>query len=122
MKTIKPYLQKLVLKDGGLQKILIDTVKNQATTLFSLPNKVDKYLTKANSGELEIGISNLDKNTNKLYALGHQILFGLLSGLFLIGAMISSTYQASNYESVFKVLSTICGGILFISLYKNRKK
>jgi hypothetical protein len=122
MKTIKPYLKKMVLKDGGLQKIIINTIKNQATTLFSLPSKVDKYLTKANRGELEFEISNLDKNTNKLYAVGQQILFGLLAGLFLTGAMVSSIYQLIGYETTFNFLAIICGSLLLISLFKNRKK
>lgn len=122
MDTIKPYLKKLVFKDGGIKKIVIDSIKNQATTLFSLPLKFNKYLTKANSGELEIEISNLDKNTNKLYALGHQILFGLLAGIFLIGAMVSNTYQSSGYESIFKALAIVFGVLLMISLYKHRKK
>jgi len=122
MKTIKPYLKKMVLKDGGLQKIIINTIKNQATTLLSLPSKVDKYLTKVNSGELEVNISNLDKNTNRIYAVGQQILFGLLAGLFMIGAMISGLNKLLDYETLFIYLTIICVSLLLISIYKNRSK
>ena len=122
MSTVKPYLKKLVLKDGGLQKIIVDTLKTQATTLFALPKKIDAYLSKANQGELEFEISNLDSNTNKLYAVGQQLLFGLLAGIFLIGAMVSSTYQATGYQTLFHVLATVCGVFLIVSVIKNRKK
>ena len=121
MKTIKPYLQKLVLKDGGLKKIIINTIKNQVTTLLSLPTKIDKLLTKTNRGELEVKISNLDKNTTKIVATGRQLLFGLLAAIFLIGALISSTYQAEGYESIFQFLSIAFGSLLIFSFIKNRK-
>lgn len=70
------------MKNGSLQKIIMDKIKNQASTLSTLPSKVNKYLTKANHGELEFEISNLDKNTNKLYTVSQKILFGLLASIF----------------------------------------
>lgn len=41
------------MKNGSLQKIIMDKIKNQAFTLSTLHSKVNKYLTKANHGELE---------------------------------------------------------------------
>lgn len=121
MGTIRPYLKKLVLKDGGLKKIILDTIKQQATTLFSLPKKVDTYLSKANRGELEVTLKNFDSNTNKIIGFGTSLFFGLFGILSLIGALISNHWKLKNYEFIFLILS-ITFGILFIyKLWKNRK-
>ena len=69
----------------------MDKIKNQAFTLSTLPSKVNKYLTKLNPGELEFEISNLDKNTNKLYAVSQKILFGLLASIFFSAMLAIST-------------------------------
>lgn len=121
MGTIRPYLKKLVLKDGGLKKIIFDTIKQQATTLFSLPKKVDTYLSKANRGELEVTLNNFDSNTQKIISFSSLLFFGLFGILSLIGALISKHWKLANYESLFLVLSIIFGGLFVYKLWKNRK-
>ena len=78
MNTIKPYLKKLVLKDGGLQKIIIDTIKQQATTLFSLPKKVDTFLSKASKGELEFELKGFENQSKKLIAVNKQLVYAIV--------------------------------------------
>ncbi len=121
MDTIKPYLKKLVFKNGGLKKIIFDTIKQQATTLFSFPKKVDTVLTKASKGELEFEIKHLDKHTKKMYASKQQLTFGIVSSLMIIGAMTANYIENTQYETTFIVTSIVSGCLFIYSYWKNRK-
>lgn len=120
MDTIKPYLKKLVLRNGGLQKIIFDVLKKQITTLVSLPKKANDFLTKANKGELQIEVKNYDKNTNKLYAGKQQLVFGFIFMMALVMAYSSAVYHQYFYEKLFTVLGGIFALLLVRSIWKNR--
>lgn len=121
MDTIKPYLKKLVLKDGGLQKIIIDTIKQQATTLFSLPKKIDTYLSKANKGELEFELKGFENHSKKLIAANKQLVYAIVAIVSLCGGLISNLYNKENYETLFITLSISFGVLFLYSKWKNRK-
>lgn len=121
MDTIKPYLKKLVLKNGGLQKIIFDFLKKQFTTLVSLPKKANDFLTKANEEELQIEVKNYDKNTNKLYAGKQQLIYGFIFMMALVMAYSSAVYHQFFYEKLFTVLSGVFALLLVHSIWKNRK-
>lgn len=119
--TIKPYLKKLVLKNGGLRKIIFDVVKKQITTLVSLPKKANDFLTKANKGELQIEVKNYDKNTRKLYAVGQQIIYGIIFITGLVMALKSKHYNEPFYENLFLTLSGLFAFLFLRSIWKNKK-
>lgn len=119
--TIKPYLKKLVLKNGGLRKLVWGIVKKQVSTLIALPKKVDEFLTKANNGEVEIGIADLDKHTKKIYAGSQQIGFGLISVFSVALAFAANIYNKENYENIFLAIGVILGVLFLWSIIKNRK-
>lgn len=119
--TIKPYLKKLVLKNGGLRKLILGIVKKQVGTLVSLPKKIDKLITKANAGELELEISDLDSHTKKIYAGTQQIVFGFVS-IFSLGlSFVANIYNKVSYENLFFCVGSIAGIFLVWSIFKNRK-
>ncbi len=93
MDVIKPYLKRLVLKDGGLKKIIIDAIKQQLTTLISLPSDLSSLLKKANNGELEVTIKTDD---SRMYALGQQ---GILALFILAGLYYYHTCE-NNYTLI----------------------
>jgi ubiquinone biosynthesis protein len=119
--TINPYLRKLVLKNGGLIKIIIEVVKKQVSSLFSLPKKISDFLEKTENGEIEIGLKGVEKSTEKLYKGSQQFIFGLLGSIGLIMSFVSSIYVQPFYEKVFIAISTIFGTLLVNSLFRNRK-
>ncbi len=120
LETIKPYLKNLVLKDGGIKNIILNILKRQVTTLVSLPNKMDKYLSKANNGELEFELKHFEKHTKKLYAVGQQILFGL-GGIISLGlAFISRVYKIESYENLFVYIAGALASLCLFSIWRNR--
>ena len=69
----------------------MDVVKKQVSTLLTLPKKANEFLTKANKGELEIEVKDLEKSTKKLYAGSQQIGFVII---------VVSTYNSARFGGV----------------------
>ena len=83
IKTIRPYLEAFVLgKDKDWAKFIKSAVKDIAFSAISLPANIQKILTKANQGELEIKLKGLNENLKLIYVLGHQLLFGMFVMFF----------------------------------------
>ena len=120
--TIKPYLKKLVLKNGGLRKLIWGVIKKQIGTLVLLPKKADEFLTKANSGALEFQIKDLDKSTKKIYAGSQQIGFGLMSVSSLAMAFVSTIYDKPSYETLFLSIGVTLGLVFIWSVFKIENK
>jgi len=119
--TIKPYLKKLVLKNGGIRKLIWGVLKKQISTLFLLPKKADEFLNKVNSGELEFEVKGLDKSTKKLYSAVQQIGFGLVSVFSLALGFVSNVYAKPSYETLFLGIGITLGIVFMWSIFKNRK-
>ncbi len=83
MKTIQPYLEEFVLgKDKNWLKFLETAVKDIALSLITIPADIQTALTKVNHGELEVKVKGMAESANLVYALGHQLLYGLFVMFF----------------------------------------
>jgi len=80
MSVIRPYLEEFVLgRDRDWSSFMLDSTKDVATTLFSLPTEVKKFLQRAQRGELEVRVRSMEEHTRTLYALGHQLIYAALT-------------------------------------------
>jgi len=113
MDTVKPYLKKVVLNDGGLKTIILDTIKQEFTALIQLPSALSLFLDKANTGKLEIQTRN--KDAKRFYALGQQ----LISVLMMFGFLILDAIRSNDF---YRYAAIAAGLILFFSVRKNRIK
>lgn len=81
MKTIQPYLEEFVLgRDKNWVKLIEKAVKDIAFSAITIPAELQNFLVKANHGGLEI--KGLPESANLVYALGHQLLYGLFVMFF----------------------------------------
>lgn len=81
MKTIRPYLESFVLgHDKNWFKLIETAVKDFALSAITIPAELQSFLMQANHGGLEV--KGLSENANLVYALGHQLLFGLFVMFF----------------------------------------
>jgi predicted unusual protein kinase regulating ubiquinone biosynthesis (AarF/ABC1/UbiB family) len=81
MKTIRPYLETFVLgRDKNWVKLIETAVKELALSAVTIPAELQSFLIKANHGGLEI--KGLSESANLVYALGHQLLYGLFVMFF----------------------------------------
>ena len=81
MRTIQPYLEEFVFgKNRNWLKLIEAAVKDVAVSAITIPTNLQSFLTKANHGELEV--RGLTESVNLVYALGHQLLYGLFFMFF----------------------------------------
>lgn len=120
--TVKPYLKKMILSKEHMGNFLKEGLKNQATTIFGLPSRLDTVLKKANKGEIEFEIKSLPKSAQKMYLGIQQFIFGLLGVMSFAMAYVSNENENDQYERWFNYLA-IAFFILFIYvLIKGRSK
>jgi len=80
MTTIRPYLEEFVLgKDRDWTELIVSAVKDMAMSAMTIPDDFKRYLSKAMKGELEMRFRGMRESANLVYALGHQILWGLFA-------------------------------------------
>ncbi len=83
MKTIQPYLEEFVLgKDKDWVKLIGAAAKDIALSTITIPTNIQTFLTTANQGKLEVKVKGLTENSNLIYALGHQLLYGMFIMFF----------------------------------------
>lgn len=111
MDVIKPYLKNMVTKDGGIRKMILDAIKQQFTSLLTLPAEISTFLKKANRGELVV---NAQKNDKRIYALGQQFILTL----FVLASYFLAYYSQNNY---FFIPFGIFAFLLLRSIWKHRK-
>ena len=111
MDVIRPYMKKLVTKDGGVQKMILDAIKQQFTALLQLPGELSLFLTRANQGELEV---NVNQGTDRSYALGQQFIY-----LFIGLAAFFASHLLHN--RVYLIVSIVMGAALVRSMWINRR-
>lgn len=89
---------------------------NGSSSLSKIPNELLSLVTSLNRGETKFGIemTNSDKQIDKLEAMLHQIIIGLLDSALLLGAsMVDNVLLQNLYLGLAFVLSVW----LFIKMY-----
>ena len=69
-------------RDRDWTDLIVSAVKDMALSALSIPDDFKRYLSRAMRGELEMRFRGMRESANLLYALGHQLLYGL----FALGA------------------------------------
>jgi hypothetical protein len=105
MKTIQPYLVEFVFgKDKDWVKLIETAVKDIALSAITIPADLKNFLTQANHGELEVKVKGLTESANLVYALGHQLLYGLFIMFFGgLGYLAYSSGEIVLSEGLFGI-------------------
>lgn len=104
--AVKPYVKKMVISEsGGLHKIIINTIKSQASLLISLPNQLAKTLNTINNEGMRVQDSNQAKAFERIQSAIVLLSYSILSvGFFYL----SKVYIDEQYEQLF-----FYGGVIF---------
>lgn len=111
VEVVKPYIRKQMMSFENIKDMLMDGIKNQLRSILALPTQLNTFLSKANNGELELEVKN---DSQKIYALGQQFLYLLLSLAFI-------HFYQNDHEKGWLVGLSITGLLLLRSLWKNRR-
>lgn len=95
IKTIRPYLETFVLGEGRDWKDVVGAIiKDIALSMYKMPKELNRFMDKANKGQLEVRAKEISKSADLLYTLGHQILYGLFS--LVAGSMTYISYLRND--------------------------
>jgi predicted unusual protein kinase regulating ubiquinone biosynthesis (AarF/ABC1/UbiB family) len=79
MTVIEPYLENVVLgEDRDWGSFLRAAVSDMARTAVTIPDDLQRVLTRANRGELEVRVPEISSAARLLYAAAHQLIYTIL--------------------------------------------
>ena len=80
MRTIQPYLEEFVLgRDRDWLALVRTAAKDTALSALTIPDALNRFLARANRGELEVRVTGLEESASLLYAAAHQLAFSVLA-------------------------------------------
>ena len=88
MEVVGPYLKEFVLGERDWTKIALDAAKDMALQAVTLPEDLEKYLTRAVRGELEVKVKGLPDSARLLYAAVRQAIYAGAAMSASIGALV----------------------------------
>lgn len=107
LNTVRPYLEDYVFRNGGnLSDMLTQGLTDMVVTGLSLPQDLRKLLTTANKGKLEVRVRGLRERTNRLYALGRQLLYG---GFLLASIAVAYVSHIRGDDAIQSWAIVACG-------------
>jgi ubiquinone biosynthesis protein len=78
--TIGPYLQQFVLgKEADIKGQVTNAVREMAMTALAIPDKANRFLDRANRGDVQFQIVEMRESALLLYAAAQQFMFGILA-------------------------------------------
>lgn len=124
MQTIRPYLEEFVLgHDKNWVKLVETALKDLLLSAVTIPSELQQFLVKANHGGIQV--KGLSEGANLLYALGHQLLYGLFAMfLFAFGyfARGSGDIGLSNGLFILSGFFLLCLGFSFLRARRWQRK
>ena len=80
MRTIQPYLQEFVLgRDRDWVALTRNAVRDMALSALTIPEGIQRFLARANRGELEVRVHSLRESATLLYAAAHQLMYSMMA-------------------------------------------
>jgi hypothetical protein len=79
-KVVGPYLQDFVLgKDADWKTQMSAAIRDMALSAVTIPDKTNRFLERANRGEVRFEIAHLPEGALLLYSAAQQIVFAFLA-------------------------------------------
>jgi predicted unusual protein kinase regulating ubiquinone biosynthesis (AarF/ABC1/UbiB family) len=86
---IEPYVERFLLGEKKQwSELVVEASREMALSALSLPGELQRFMERALRGELEIRFRNLDDNVRLLYAVGQQLVYGMLGGTAAVLAVV----------------------------------
>ena len=119
---VRPYLEEFVIgKDRDWIEMLFDLLQEKALSVLSLPDLVQKTLDRSLAGKISFHVDGLSAGVERVYAVGQQLIFTLLS----IAASGAALYFYDNGEPANARWAAYgagtFGAFLFLSILKARR-
>ena len=113
MRTVQPYLEEFVLgRDRDWLALVRTSVKDMALAALTIPDGVQRLLTRANRGELEVRVPEVREAAELMYAAAHQFVYAIIA----TGAGVIAYVAYTRGESTIAFWTTIGGVVVLLAL------
>jgi predicted unusual protein kinase regulating ubiquinone biosynthesis (AarF/ABC1/UbiB family) len=80
IRTIQPYLEEFVLgHERDWMSLVRSAVKDMAMSVLTLPEGLNRFVARANRGDIEVRVQGLRESADLVYAAAQQLVFGVLA-------------------------------------------
>ncbi len=80
IKTVGPYLQEFVLgKETDWKAQIATAIREMGMSAIAIPDKANRFLERANRGDVQIHVAGLRESALLLYAAAQQLIFSFLA-------------------------------------------
>ena len=77
---IEPYLERFLLGEKKQwSEVVVEASREMGLAALSLPGELQRLISRAMRGELEMRVKNLEDNARLLYYSGQQMLWGMMT-------------------------------------------
>jgi predicted unusual protein kinase regulating ubiquinone biosynthesis (AarF/ABC1/UbiB family) len=98
IQTVGPYLQEFVIgKEADVKVQVTDAIREMAMSAIAIPDKANRFLERANRGDVQFQIVGLRDSALLLYAAAQQFFFIVLAIVF---AVFSQTLSDRGHETL----------------------
>jgi predicted unusual protein kinase regulating ubiquinone biosynthesis (AarF/ABC1/UbiB family) len=120
--AVQPYLEKFVLGDKKeWSEAIVESSRDAALAALSVPGQMGRYLTLATRGDLEVRVGGLEGGVEAVYAVGQQLVWGLLG---VAGVSLAVVFDGRGQERA-RLLAVVaagaCGLMLGGALLRGRR-
>ncbi len=115
---IEPYLERFLLGEKKQwSEIVLEASREMALSALSLPAELQRFMDRAARGEIEVGFRNLDENARLIYAVGQQILWGMLAATATVLATVFDGRRQPHAMWAAAIGAGLCGVMLILSWF-----
>lgn len=104
-----------------LKQLIEDDTPEIALNLLSIPSELYRVLQTMNRERLKIKSPDIEHHTQKMYILGHQFIYTIVSAASLYFANMYAQNSNNQISYVFHAIASISFCALVISFFRNRK-
>lgn len=120
--VIQPYVERFILGEKQeLSEALIEAGQEAALSALALPGEIGRLITLASRGDVEVRIRQIDEGVHALYAVGQQLLWGVLGAT---SAALAVVFDGRGQEAArfwAKTAAVACVALLAVSWLRGRR-
>ncbi|MFH1130624.1 MAG: AarF/UbiB family protein [Pseudomonadota bacterium] len=122
MDVIRPHVERFVLgEEGDWSRLVLDTTRDIALSMLSLPADIRKFVNRSLKGEMEFRLKGYVNNGPLFYALGHQLIYTALGITASVGAIGFYDKGLEKGTTVCLLVASAFGLLLLRSMWFARR-
>ena len=120
---IEPYVERFLLGEKReWSELAIDAGRETVLSALSLPGQLQRFMSRALRGELDVKVANLDEHARLLYVASEQRLWGFLGATSAVLSVALHTLRGSSRLTVGTgIAAGLFGVLLFFSRLHARR-